>query len=392
MRGLIRRLAARPLRSFLTLLQIVLSTLAVTAALTAYRTTTAQMLPPERFDLVAATEGEHTTLEYGLFESRDLEELAALAPAVEAIALGMSIDMPTVEVGENVYQLRTAAAVSEGFLDLGDVVIRQGTWFTREESEAGAQVAVVSTAAASVLFPGGAVGSEFRLRPQRTVYHVVGVFERVVDPVGPALYIPLGANPFGLSALSARTGAGRSMEGRRELLLAARKVYSNKLAELGRAPGNDFQWSVPDGSEDERGFRQTNLVIFVAFAIATMAVGSIGAFSLLTVSALDRLREVGLRRAMGETRVRVVSSVATEAGAFGLVGGLLGAALAAFVVPLLRPAAGTGGVGMGALAFDPTVAAMAVVLSVGLNVLLSLPPALHVTSDRPARALAGTFS
>lgn len=230
------------------------------------------------------------------------------------------------------------------------------------------------------------------MRPQRATYRVVGVFEREVDPDGPALYIPFGANSFSLSTLSVRADAGRSTEARHQLLLAARKVYSDRLAELGRAPGNDFQWSVPGSDDSERGFRQVNLVIFAAFAIATLAVGSVGTFSLQMVGALDRLREVGLRRAMGETRVGVVSSLAMEAGAFGLVGGVLGAILSTLVVPLLRPAAGIGEVGTGALAFDPMAAATALALVILLNTLLSLPPALQITSGRPVLALTDNLA
>lgn len=388
MRGFFRRLTARPLRSGLTLAQVVLSTLAVTAALSAFRSTSIGSVPPERFDLVAATQGERTTRRYALFEPSDLGELAALTPAVAVLSLKYNLDLPTVEIGEDVYEFRSGAAVDSDFFDLRDVDVISGTPFTRQEVRLGEQVALVSEDAAAVLFPSGnAVGSEFRLRPQRTPYRVVGVFHRAHDPAGPALYVPLSSNASRFSALNVLALPGQAGEARQQLLLAARNVYAANLTALGVAAGDGFQWSAPGQEDADRDATRLNHVIFAAFAFITLVVSSIGAFSLLTVNAMERQRDVGLRRAMGETRAAVIRSFALEAAAIGLLGGVIGVVLTALILPLLRPAAGSAAVGEGALSFDPVAAVTALGVVVILNALLSLMPAVQLTSAQPVQAL-----
>lgn len=388
MRGFTRRILARPLHSVLSLVQLGLSAFAATAALTAFISTTDATAPQERFDLVSTRQGERSALPYGLFEPARLDEISILAPSIAAIAMRYDVDLPTVLIGENVYQFRSGALVSAGYFDLGDIEVVAGTGFTQRELDLGEQVALISEGSAAVLFPNGdALGSEFRLQPQRTPYRVVGLFNRVREPAGPALYMPLGPSTGRLSTLSVLAQPGKAAEAQSQLERAVRNVYAARFAELGLDANQGLQWSVPGQRDTERDSTRLDLVIFSAFSFIVLVVSTVGAFSLLTVNTLDRKREIALRRAMGETRGGVVSSFALEAAATSLLSSLIGASLATVALPLLRPTVYPV-ISSGALAFDPGSALTVIVILVLLNVALSLIPALQATSARPAHALA----
>jgi putative ABC transport system permease protein len=64
--------------------------------------------------------------------------------------------------------------------------------------------------------------------------------------------------------------------------------------------------------------------LFDALAIVAVIVAALGIVNTLTVSVLERVRELGVLRAAGMTRGQVRRTVVVEAGILGLVGALLG--------------------------------------------------------------------
>jgi ABC-type antimicrobial peptide transport system permease subunit len=66
--------------------------------------------------------------------------------------------------------------------------------------------------------------------------------------------------------------------------------------------------------------------LFDALALVAVVVAALGIVNTLTVSVLERVRELGVLRAAGMTRGQVRRSVVVEAGILGIVGSLLGIA------------------------------------------------------------------
>lgn len=377
---------ARPMRTVLAFAQVVLGALAVAAALAATVGAMQGAGPPERFDVRAATPGERVTRGYALFEADALSRILELAPAVADAALAYELDRPVVEVGDRLYQFRSGAAVTPAFLRLGDVEIVAGVGFSDREVQLGERLALISEAAAQALFPGGdALGTELRVQQAGPPYRVVGVFRRVLDPGGPALLLTLDPNFGPLSTLSVLARPGETSAAREQALQATRTVYAERLAELGLGPGEDLLVTTPAEEDPDRDAARLELSVFAALGILALIVGSLGAFTLVTVDTIERRREVGLRRAMGESRLGVVRAFTLEAATTALLGGAVGVAAAWLVLPRLRPSMGP--MGAGGLAFEPVAAAMTLGVVVVLNAAFTLPPTLHLTSSRPVEAL-----
>ena len=87
-------------------------------------------------------------------------------------------------------------------------------------------------------------------------------------------------------------------------------------------------------------------VVFDALAVVAVIVAALGIVNTLTMSVVERIREIGVLRAIGMTRRQVLRMVVVEAWILGVVGVVLGsvAGLAAGAL-LLQLGGGFGGVG-----------------------------------------------
>ena len=64
--------------------------------------------------------------------------------------------------------------------------------------------------------------------------------------------------------------------------------------------------------------------ILGAFAFVAVAISSIGILSIMLVSVVERTRELGLRRALGASRLQIVGHVLNEAFVLSLLGSVIG--------------------------------------------------------------------
>ena len=112
--------------------------------------------------------------------------------------------------------------------------------------------------------------------------------------------------------------------------------------------------------------------LFDALALVAVVVAALGIVNTLTVSVLERVRELGVLRAAGMTRGQVRRTVVVEAGILGIVGSALGVAtglVAGAVLVLLS------GGGPPILDLPWASIAVAVVLGVGVSMVAAWYPA-----------------
>ncbi len=83
-------------------------------------------------------------------------------------------------------------------------------------------------------------------------------------------------------------------------------------------------------------FGVLNLVL-VAIAAISLIVGGIGIMNIMYVSVIERIREIGIRRAIGATRRDILYQFLAESVILSLLGGLLGLLLSFGVVAAIQP-------------------------------------------------------
>ena len=126
---------------------------------------------------------------------------------------------------------------------------------------------------------------------------------------------------------------------------------------------------------------QTLTVLLGGIAGISLLVGGIGVMNIMLVSVTERIREIGLRKALGATPRVIRRQFLVEASVLGLVGGVLGAGLGlstAWILPhfISDP-----------IAISPVAMAAAIVVAIGIGVAFGVYPAGRAAKLPPIDAL-----
>ena len=125
--------------------------------------------------------------------------------------------------------------------------------------------------------------------------------------------------------------------------------------------------------------------IIIGVAVISLVVGRLSLINTMAMSVAERTREIGIKRAIGGTRGRIIRELVIEAGVIGLIGGLFGLALGALVVVLGNEA----GRSSGTILFEltPGTAIFAVAFSTILGMVAGIIPAWSAARLDPVQAL-----
>ena len=125
--------------------------------------------------------------------------------------------------------------------------------------------------------------------------------------------------------------------------------------------------------------------IILSVALISIVVGGLAVINTMTMSVIERTREIGIKRAIGASRGVIMRELVLEAGFMGFVGGLTGLALAALVVSVANDAGQSSGTILFRL--TPGIAALGVTFSTALGALAGALPAWNAARLDPVEAL-----
>jgi putative ABC transport system permease protein len=135
-------------------------------------------------------------------------------------------------------------------------------------------------------------------------------------------------------------------------------------------------------------------VLLLFIGTLTLGIGGVGVMNIMLVSVDERVREIGLRRAIGARRWHIRAQFLAEALVLTLAGGAVGIGLAALVtacsgtLPMLGPLfKDTSGKGDIHLMLSPATAALSTAVLVLVGVLSGLAPAIRASRLDPSDAL-----
>jgi putative ABC transport system permease protein len=125
--------------------------------------------------------------------------------------------------------------------------------------------------------------------------------------------------------------------------------------------------------------------IIVGIGLVSLVVGGLSVINTMAMSVAERTREIGIKRAIGAHRRRIIRELVTEAGVIGAIGGLLGVALGALVVFVVNE----GGRASGTVLFEFTAgtAIYALAFSTVLGAIAGIVPAWNAARLDPVAAL-----
>jgi putative ABC transport system permease protein len=142
------------------------------------------------------------------------------------------------------------------------------------------------------------------------------------------------------------------------------------------------------GAEFEESVGATTTIftaVTVGVAVISLVVGGLSVINTMAMSVAERTREIGIKRAIGGSRGRIVRDLVAEAAVIGLIGGLIGLGLGSAVVFIANELGRAGGT----VLFDLTLgtAAFALAFSTILGMVAGIVPAWTAARLDPVSAL-----
>ena len=205
----------------------------------------------------------------------------------------------------------------------------EGRFFTQNELKERARVCVLGATVHEEIFENASpVGKSILINSKR--FQVIGLLgtkgESWGDPDN-QVFIPLTTAQerlFGVDHLSTILAQMRSPEDYDEALFDIESIL-RRNHRLRPDQGNDFRVRKQDFYLST--IQDTNKEIgefIIVIALVSLLVGGIGIANIMLVSVTERIREIGIRRAIGARKIYIIVQFLTEAVLLGIFGGLLG--------------------------------------------------------------------
>jgi len=268
-------------------------------------------------------------------------------------------------------------SVSPGYLETMNIPLRRGRLLDTHDI-AGAPVAVViNEGMAKRRFPGGdAVGRRIHVGPDdwawATIVGVVGDVKQTSLAAGSedAFYMTSAQGWFTDNPISL------VVRGRGDVAAIKKAIWSvDKDQPITKVAAMD---ALVARSEAERSFA---LIVFEVFALVALLLAATGIYGVLSGSVTERMREIGVRSALGASRADIVALVVRQAmtlTGFGVVLGLCAAMLASRALITLL---------FGVSRLDPITYLGVIAMLVGVSVIAAWVPARRAARVDPTTTL-----
>jgi len=264
----------------------------------------------------------------------DAKAIAAECPSVSAVAPAVRGGVQVVYGNNN--WATTAQGVTPDYMTIRDYTMMSGQFFTDQDVDAAAKVAVLGETVAQNLFgdsdPTGQV-----VIIKNVPFTVAGVLtpkgqsptgqdqdDIILLPISTAKGKVLGTNQANAKAVGSLMVQAIGPQAMDE----AQQEMESLLRERHRIlPGLEDDFTIRNLTEvfaAQETSAHVMSILLGAIASVSLIVGGIGIMNIMLVSVTERTREIGLRQAVGAKTRDILSQFLVEAVTLSLVGGIIG--------------------------------------------------------------------
>ncbi|PWK15845.1 ABC transporter permease [Tumebacillus permanentifrigoris] len=345
----IRSVLANKMRSFLTMLGIIIGVSAVIAMVSigqgASSSVTSQ-IQGLGSNLLIVSPGQASQggirLGAGSANTLTLKDAEAIAKQESVAGVAPDVTKQAQVVYRNQNASTTIEGTSQNYPDVRSAKIQSGRFFNKYEVQGQANVAVIGSEVVKNLF-GSATANplEQKIEINQISFTVVGVLQsqgssgntnnddRVIIPVTTAV------NRLGLGNIRTMFVSAKSAD----LMDQATIDVTTALRGAHRLlPKNDNDFQISSQAQilsTAQGITGIMTTLLAGIAGISLLVGGIGIMNIMLVSVTERTREIGIRKAIGATRGAIMRQFLIESVMLSLLGGIIGIGLGIGIAKLV---------------------------------------------------------
>jgi putative ABC transport system permease protein len=332
------------LRSFLTILGVVIGVAAVIILMSVGKGTTANIISSISSlgtNILYVSPGTSSSggvrSSFGSASTLTLEDAKAIADEISSITAVAPYATSNAQViyDSNNMNVRITG-VSVEYQQVLNVVVDNGDFFTQYQYDTKAKVAVIGSEVASTLFEDNDPVGE-KIRMSNTVFTVIGVIQSkgssMMNSSDQTILIPL-TTLQGMMSKSVTT-TGQHTIASIDVLVSDKSLMSTVEADITAlmetrhniALGDDDDFSI--SSSDElistiTSSTQSMTLLLGAIAGISLLVGGIGVMNIMLVSVMERRREIGIRKALGAQETAIWTQFLIDSSLLTFSGGIIG--------------------------------------------------------------------
>lgn len=274
---------------------------------------------------------------YNDFLTRE-DEKAVLAAVPGVVASSPVLQAhDRISFGGGVVKDTLALGVSPQYKAVRNLIVLSGRFFDEQDESAHMMVAVVTVPFARDMFGSedAALGKEFTI--QGIPFTIVGIFKESVDTFGQTeiadqtILIPFSVARYftGTDDVKQIYFTIRTMD---EVPEATREIQ--RVIQSRHKPNSVYKtFDLRELLSTADRISMALIAVLVLVAAVTLAVGGVGIMNIMLANVRARIREIGIRKALGATYREVKLQFLAEAVIISLSGGLIGC-LVGLAVPL----------------------------------------------------------
>ena len=236
----------------------------------------------------------------------------------------------TPKVGTTTYRYSNVAGVDENFTSMKNYTVAQGRGLQYMDMKDNKQVCVIGDYLNRVAYGGRGVGQTIKLGPYK--FRIVGVLNAKVNNTSmqqgsddDCIYLPYTiAMRLSNTAMASSYIAIMSDESKANEAKAVVEAY---LTDLFKSDSAFYVYSASEWLEEMNNMINMVIVILTGIASISLLVGGIGIMNIMLVSVTERTREIGIRKALGAKERVILSQFVVEAATTSALGGVLGIVL-----------------------------------------------------------------
>ncbi len=302
------------------------------------------------------------------------DDIVAIKEQVPYVYAASSYVMSTDVVSwSNQKTTASITGVSPEYPRLSDAELAQGNFFTEDDKRAYANVAVIGSQVAQDLFSGyDPINQSIKVKKQS--FRVIGIMEQqgtvgfqnvdnmIFVPVTTAQKKLLGINHIGFARL--RIDQANNIE----IAVEEVKEILRDRHNINNPTEDDFTVSAMSSALDTLNSVTSSLNLFlIAIASIALLVGGIGIMNIMLAAVNERIREIGLRKAVGAKKANIIIQFLIESITLTFFGALIGIIIGVFISFIISLIVNTLG-----YIWDFVITATSIIMSCGISIFVGL--------------------